>query len=78
MPGNSRSAAVDLDTIRSHFIQENLERALEERDRERARRTALAFRHYFEWFKDRLPELEKKAIARQLSMLERSCSSMTG
>ncbi len=66
---------MDVDTIRIRFIQENLQRALQERDRERASRIALAFRNYFEWFKDRLPEPAKKAITSQLSLLERSCSS---
>jgi len=69
---------VDVDRIRSRFIQENLNRALEERDRERVEKAVRAFRSYFEWFGDRIPEPEKVAITSKLSLLERSCSSAAG
>ncbi len=61
---------MDVDAIRSRFIQENLRRALQERDRERVARALQAFRTYFQWFEDRLPEPEKYMIVRQLSRLE--------
>jgi hypothetical protein len=61
---------VDADAIRIRFIQDNLRRALQEPDRERAARTLRAFRTYFQWFENRLPDLEKSAILGQLSRLE--------
>ncbi len=61
---------MDIDAIRSRFIQDNLRRALEERDRERAVRTLRAFRNYFQWFESRLPDLEKLTIADQLDQLD--------
>ena len=61
---------MDVDAIRSRFIQENLRRALLEQDRERAARALRAFRNYFQWFENRLPDLEKLAIVGQLTKLE--------
>jgi hypothetical protein len=61
---------MDIDAIRSRFIQENLRRALLERDKARAARTLHAFRNYFQWFESRLPDLEKLAILGQLARLE--------
>ena len=61
---------VDLDVIRSRFIQDNLRRALQEPDKERAARTLRAFRNYFQWFENRLPDLERLAIVGQLASLE--------
>jgi len=63
---------MDIDTVRSKFIQDNLRRALQEDDRERAQRAAFAFRNYYEWFADRLSEREKAAISSQLALLEKS------
>ncbi len=62
---------MDVDAIRSRFIQENLRRALQEPDKERAARTLRAFRSYFQWFEERLPDFEKMAIRSQLARLER-------
>jgi hypothetical protein len=61
---------VDVDFIRSRFIQDNLRRALQEPDRERAARALRAFRNYFQWFESRLPDLEKLTIVNQLARLE--------
>jgi hypothetical protein len=61
---------MDVDAIRSRFIQDNLRRALMEQDKARAARALRAFRNYFQWFEHRLPDLEKLAIIRQLSKLE--------
>jgi hypothetical protein len=61
---------MDVDIIRSRFIQENLRCALQERDRERAVRTLRAFRLYFQWFENRVPDLEKLSILGQLASLE--------
>ena len=61
---------MDIDAIRSRFIQENLRRALDERDRERAVRTLRAFRNYYQWFESRLPDPEKVTIADQLEQLD--------
>ena len=61
---------MDIDSIRSRFIQENLRRALQEPDKERAARALRAFRNYFQWFENRLPDLDKPAILRQLAGLE--------
>lgn len=62
---------MDIDKIRSRFIQENLRRALHEQDKERAVRALQAFRLYFEWFEHTLPDLEKLAILTQFARLER-------
>jgi hypothetical protein len=61
---------MDVDVIRSRFIQDNLRRALMDQDRARAARTLRAFRTYFQWFENHLPDLEKSAIVRQLASLE--------
>ena len=58
---------MDVDAIRSRFIQENLRRALMEQDRARAARTLHAFRNYFQWFENQLPDLEKLTIIRPAS-----------
>lgn len=64
---------MEIDAIRSQFIQDNLKRALQERDRERSVRAARAFRNYFQWFGDGFPSAEKLAIAGQLAVLEEAC-----
>ncbi len=61
---------VNVDAIRSRFIQDNLRRALQEPDKERAVRTMRAFRNYFQWFENRLPDLDRLAIVGQLASLE--------
>ena len=61
---------MDVDFIRSRFIQENLRRAMEEQDRERALRALQSFRVYFQWFEGRIPDLEKLTILGQLARLE--------
>jgi hypothetical protein len=66
---------MDVDIIRSRFIQENLRSALLGRDRERAVRTLRAFRLYFQWFESRVPDLEKPSILGQLAKLEEAYTS---
>jgi hypothetical protein len=61
---------MDVDIIRSRFIQDNLRRALMEPDKERAVRALRAFRNYFEWFEHRFPDSEKSMIVGQLASLE--------
>ena len=61
---------MDVDAIRSRFIQDNLRRALMEHDRARAVRAMRAFRNYFQWFENRVPDLEKLTIMGQLARLE--------
>lgn len=61
---------MDVDTIRSRFIQENLRRAMHEQDRDRAIRVLSAFRVYFQWFESRIPDMEKLGILTQLARLE--------
>jgi hypothetical protein len=61
---------MDVDVIRSRFIQDNLRRALQEPDKERAARTLRAFRNYFQWFESHVPDLERLAIVGQLARLE--------
>lgn len=61
---------MDVDAIRSRFIQENLRRALFEKDKERAVRALHAFRLYYQWYEHRVPDLEKFAILTQLARLE--------
>jgi hypothetical protein len=61
---------MDVNVIRSRFIQDNLRSALQEPDKERAARTLRAFRNYFQWFESRLPDLERLAIVGQLANLE--------
>lgn len=61
---------MDVNIIRSRFIQENLRRVVQEQDRELAARAARAFRIYFQWFESKFPDLEKLAILSQLARLE--------
>jgi hypothetical protein len=61
---------MNVDVIRSRFIQDNLRRALHEPDKERAARALRAFRNYFQWFESRLPDIERLAIVGQLASLE--------
>ena len=61
---------MDVDTIRSRFIQENLRRALQEQDQARAVLALHAFQIYFQWFENRLPAVEKLIIVSQLARLE--------
>jgi hypothetical protein len=67
-----RALPVDVNAIRTRFIQENLLRALQERDKARLDLTARAFRVYFQWFEDRFSELDRLNIASQLAILEES------
>jgi hypothetical protein len=71
---------MDVDAIRCQFVQDNLQRALVERDAERRREVLEAFRTYFEWFGSRFPEREKLAIQDLLAGLEalRTPSSLNG
>ena len=62
---------MDVEIIRSRFIQENLRRALQEPDKERAARALRAFRIYFQWFENKVPDFEKVTIIGQLERLER-------
>jgi hypothetical protein len=68
---------VDVDAIRSRFIQENLRNALMARDRERAARTLRAFRLYFQWYEHRVPAMEKLSIVSQLARLEEAYTGET-
>lgn len=68
---------MDVDAIRTRFIQESLRRALMEHDRERAARALRAFRLYFQWFEHRVPDLEKLAIVSQLARLEEAYSDQS-
>lgn len=61
---------MDVDAIRSRFIQDGLRSALEQQDREQAERTLRAFRNYFQWFENQLPDGEKVTIADQFAKLE--------
>jgi hypothetical protein len=61
---------MDVNAIRSRFIQDNLRRALMDQDRTRAARALRAFRNYFQWFENRVPDLEKLTIMGQLAKLE--------
>jgi hypothetical protein len=65
---------MDVDAIRSRFIQDNLRRAIMEQDRARAARALRAFRTYFQWFENRVPDLEKVTIIGQLTRLEEAYS----
>ena len=66
---------MDVDSIRSRFIQENLRRSLQEQDRERAARALRAFRAYFHWFEHRLSDFDKLNILNQLAHLEKGYSN---
>jgi hypothetical protein len=61
---------MDVDAIRCQFIQDNLRRAMTERDAERRTEFLRAFRAYFEWFGSRFPEREKLGLLSQLASLE--------
>ena len=65
---------MDVDAIRSRFIQDTLRAILEarndERDRERARQALRAFRLYFHWFEAHFPDLERLSILTLLARLE--------
>lgn len=69
---------MDVDYIRSRFIQENLRRALVEHDRERAIGVVSAFRLYYQWFESRIPDMERLAILTQLARLETQAGGNTG
>jgi len=73
--GSREDYAVDLIAIRSRFIQESLRKALNGGDHLLAWVTAHEFRCYFHWFRDSFPEVERRAIADQLSRLEELCRS---
>ena len=68
---------MDVNAIRSRFIQDNLRRALQEQDKERAARTLRAFRNYFQWFESRIPDLERLTIIGQLAKLEEASADVT-
>ena len=61
---------MDIDDIRTRFVQDNLRRALQEQDRERSLHALRAFRTYFQWFENRFPDLDKLTIRGQLARLE--------
>ena len=61
---------MDVDAIRSRFIQDNLTRALIEPKSEHAARALRAFRVYYQWFEHRISDLEKPHILGQLARLE--------
>lgn len=63
-------AFMDVDAIRCQFVQENLRRAMTERDAERRAEFLRAFRAYFEWFGSRFSEREKLGVLSQLANLE--------
>jgi hypothetical protein len=71
---------MDVDAIRSQFVQDNLRRAFVEGDADRRREILEAFRAYFEWFSSRFPDREKLAIQDLLAGLEalRTPSSVSG
>jgi hypothetical protein len=66
---------MDVDAIRSRFIQENLRSAILARDCERCVRTLRAFRLYFQWFEHRVPDPDKPRILNQLASLEEAYAS---
>lgn len=68
---------MDVDSIRSRFIQESLRRVLLEQDRERAMRALRSFQLYFQWFEHRFPDLEKLSIMSQLAKLEEAYAPET-
>jgi len=61
---------MDVDAIRCQFVQDNLRRAMLERDVERRAEFLRAFRAYFEWFGSRFSEREKRGVENQLASLE--------
>jgi hypothetical protein len=61
---------MDVDTIRSQFIRDNLRLAIMERDPERRLQVLEAFRAYFEWFGARCSERERLGIQALLATLE--------
>jgi hypothetical protein len=71
-------ADMDVDAIRSRFIQENLRRALQAHDKDQAARALRAFRNYYQWFENQLPALEKLIIVSQLARLEAAYALESG
>ena len=69
---------MDVDFIRSRFIQDNLRRALAEKDRERAIGALQAFQLYFQWFAHKVPDPEKVGILAQLARLEQAQAAHRG
>jgi hypothetical protein len=67
--------AADIAEIRSHYIQNNLHRALNGDDRLLAWVMAAEFRRYFSWVADTLPQTDRQVIVEQLSKLEQICAS---
>ena len=64
-----RGYAVDVGGARALFIKSQLNRALADRSGSLVTRASREFRRYFKWFRDSLPERDKKAIAEQLRQL---------
>ena len=64
-----RGYAVDVGSARALFIKSQLNRALADRSGSLVTRASREFRRYFKWFRDSLPERDKKAIAEQLRKL---------
>jgi len=65
---------VDLASIRSRFIREGIRKALNGGDQLMAWVTAHEFRRYFQWYRDSLPEPDKREIDEQLARLEQLCT----
>jgi len=64
---------MEITAIRSRFIQESLRKALNGGDHLLAWMTACEFRKYFQWFRDSLPDADRRLIANQLATLEELC-----
>ena len=62
---------MDVGSARALFIESQLNRALADRSGSLATHAICEFRRYIKWFRDSLPEADKKTIAEQLQKLAR-------
>ena len=71
MLSEKRGCAVDVGRARALFIESQLNRALADRSGSLAAHAICEFRRYVKWFRDSLPEADRKRIAEQLRELGR-------
>jgi hypothetical protein len=64
---------MELGTIRSRFIQAQLQRVLSTDEDPFAEEALEELRRYFQWFAHTIPEPDRRFISRRLVVLEEQC-----